>query len=251
MSLCLDHAVQVFGKAFAQGKSRTWPMTFLPHGRLWLLTDKPGKREPRLSEAIACGLTPSETLEELKTIQVPRLALCYVQESPKRDKATEAEFRAGGWKVFRNEPFFVRDLHEPIAPVEGHKILRVTDADLAERTAKAQRARPLTHLTTDDAPVRMYVCLKGKNVVGWVISVRSDDESTWVSNLHVREEFRRQGIGRALMSAMMEDDVRFGLRWSVLLSSQAGANLYPLVGYQQIGLLQIYMPIKASRQVSE
>ena len=226
-------------------------MTFLPHGRLWLLTDKPGKREPRLSEAIACGLTPSETLEELKTIQVPRLALCYVQESPKRDKATEAEVRAVVGKVFRNEPFFFRYLHEPMAPVDGHKILRVTDADLAERTAKAQRARPLTHLTTDDAPVRMYVCLKGKNVVGWVISVRSDDESTWVSNLHVREEFRRQGIGRALMSAMMEDDVRFGLRWSVLLSSQAGANLYPLVGYQQIGLLQIYMPIKASRQVSE
>ena len=219
-------------------------MTFEPHGRLWLLTDKPGKKEPRLSEAIACGLTPAETLEELKSVNVPRLALCYVQPEHKRDKAVEAEFRAGGWKVFRNEPFFVRDLHEPIAPVKGHKIVRVTDADLAERVAKAQRSRPLAHLTTDDAPVRMYVCLKGSMVVGWVSSVRSDDESTWVSNLHVREDFRRQGIGRALMTAMMEDDVRFGLRWSVLLSSQAGANLYPLVGYEQIGLLQIYMPIK-------
>jgi predicted acetyltransferase len=57
--------------------------------------------------------------------------------------------------------------------------------------------------------------------------------------MYVVKSHRRRGIARALMTAMLEDDARHGARHSVLLSSTAGSKLYPTVGYEQIGLLQL------------
>jgi predicted acetyltransferase len=52
---------------------------------------------------------------------------------------------------------------------------------------------------------------------------------------------RRRGIGTALLAKMLRDDRAHGARQSVLLASHAGALLYPHVGYEQIGMLLMFV----------
>jgi GNAT superfamily N-acetyltransferase len=81
--------------------------------------------------------------------------------------------------------------------------------------------------------------------IGWTRSIRTHDDCAWVAGLFVAKEHRRMGVGRSLLSAMLDDDARFGVRWSVLLASSAGAMLYPHLGYREQGLLAIFTPAKA------
>jgi GNAT superfamily N-acetyltransferase len=76
---------------------------------------------------------------------------------------------------------------------------------------------------------------------GWVSSIPVGDKA-WVSDLYVHEAFRGMGYGRALMSALLREDKEHRVRESVLLASVAGARLYPHLGYQRIGTLQIFCP---------
>ena len=61
------------------------------------------------------------------------------------------------------------------------------------------------------------------------------DDATWVSNRYVEPKYRCRGIGRSLLARMLRDDRARGATALILLSSHAGALLYPAVGYEQIG----------------
>ena len=115
---------------------------------------------------------------------------------------------------------------------------------MAARFGKATRSRPIPpqDLTTE-APFRQYVALDGERIVGWVRSVRALD-SAWVSDMYVLASHRRKGIGFALLTKMLRDDRAAGAKSSVLLSSHTGALLYPKAGYEQIGMLYIFVPRK-------
>ncbi|HUG12458.1 MAG TPA: GNAT family N-acetyltransferase [Opitutaceae bacterium] len=60
--------------------------------------------------------------------------------------------------------------------------------------------------------------------------------------LFVARVFRGQRVGRTLMSTMLQDDLAHGVESSVLLASGDGARLYPHVGYERIGTLQLFIP---------
>jgi predicted acetyltransferase len=60
--------------------------------------------------------------------------------------------------------------------------------------------------------------------------------------MYVKERFRRRGIARAMLSRMLRDDRAAGAIAAVLLSSHTGAMLYPVVGYEQIGTLLLFVP---------
>ena len=47
-----------------------------------------------------------------------------------------------------------------------------------------------------------------------------------------------------MLCRMLRDDRSGGARAGVLLSSHAGAKLYPLVGYEQIATLYLFTPRK-------
>jgi predicted acetyltransferase len=55
---------------------------------------------------------------------------------------------------------------------------------------------------------------------------------------------RRRGIARALLTRMLADDKAYGAQANILLSSYAGAKLYPTVGYEEIGELLMFAPPK-------
>ena len=64
--------------------------------------------------------------------------------------------------------------------------------------------------------------------------------------MYVAPEYRRRGIARVLLrsmlASMLADDRASGAQANVLLASHAGAKLYPVVGYRQIGTLFAFMP---------
>jgi GNAT superfamily N-acetyltransferase len=66
------------------------------------------------------------------------------------------------------------------------------------------------------------------NAEGGSLGTRAD--STWCANMLVKPSHRRRGIGSALLVKMLRDDRERGARKSVLLSSHAGALVYPRVG---------------------
>lgn len=90
----------------------------------------------------------------------------------------------------------------------------------------------------------------GETPVGWVRSVSTGSgpsagsDSRWVANLFVRSDYRRRGIGRSLMSAMLNEDAALGASYSALLASKTGALLYPQLGYELHGHLLVLVPPK-------
>ncbi|MES1147477.1 MAG: GNAT family N-acetyltransferase, partial [bacterium] len=92
---------------------------------------------------------------------------------------------------------------------------------------------------------RQYFVTHPTRAVGFVRSVPFQQDS-WVSDLFVVQSYRGQGYGRALMARLLRDDKKAGLRNSILLASRAGARLYPHVGYQLMGELQIFCPVKGA-----
>ncbi len=130
-------------------------------------------------------------------------------------------------------------------PPPDPRAVRARSAEHVARIAKAARMRPVTMgaADVDDAEIRLYeTSLDGENV-GWVRSIQAGPDA-WVSALNVRESARRQGLGTALMAALLHDDARLGRRSSVLLASCTGALLYPRLGYERMGTMLILMPIK-------
>jgi GNAT superfamily N-acetyltransferase len=65
-----------------------------------------------------------------------------------------------------------------------------------------------------------------------------------VANLFVDPDYRRRGIGKSLMSAMLDEDALSGVKYSALMASKTGALLYPHLGYEQTGLLLLFYPPK-------
>lgn len=240
----LELATEVFVRAFSLGKSFAHPYEVERVGRVWLMRDGPGRKEPRTQEWVGCQVPPAEILAAVRSFPPARHAICVIRAEDELDRQIRADFRGAGYRLLATEGFFVHDLVE--MPEEGPTdVRRVSDQELADRLAKAARRRQILpeHIGREDAPVRQYVALDGDEIVGWVKSV-SVCGATWCSNLYVQPSHRRKGVGGDLIGRMLEDDRAHGSRASVLLASHAGAMLYPGIGYRRIGELYVYVPAK-------
>lgn len=107
--------------------------------------------------------------------------------------------------------------------------------------AEARIPMPLAQASAKAALVRCHVALAGERIAGWVRSL-SIGEASWCDSLFVEPEFRRRGIGRALVAAMLRTDRTAGHGASVLAARHAGARLYAAVGYQTIGTILVFNP---------
>ena len=150
--------------------------------------------------------------------------------------------KAAGMRLRARQPLFLADPADAPRLRGPLKTVRITDEGQAAEIANLARARQVLseHLGRDDS-FRLYAAFDGRLPVGWVTSVPVGRDN-WVSNLYVDPDYRGQRIGRALMSKMLRDDHKYGVRASVLLASQAGARLYPHVGYRRTGTLLVFAP---------
>ena len=202
--------------------------------------------DPRNSEYVGMDADPSvmvDTAERDATAMKRgrKFALCAIYSDSEQMTSAEAVFRDRGYRLIVREPMFVHD--ETPKPLAAPTTVRhLTDTEELRRLAKQCRRRPMDpkDLSNLDPKIRAFIATDGEEILGWVKSIRCDDETTWVSDLFVRPEYRRQRLGTQLMTTMLFDDRERGFQKSVLLASHAGAALYPSLGYRQKGTLLLY-----------
>ncbi len=247
----LTNAVEVFVRGFAFTRSFTHPYLVERVGPLWVLRDAPRTRgNYRTEEWVSVDTAPATVDALARAGTRGGFAICALCARNAAPEALRDRFKALGYRLTTTEPLMVHDLQQiPVVPAPA-TIARVLDEPLAARLAKAARARQLTpSQLTVTAPLRQYVALVDAEVVGWVrsIVVHTGDDlgrapATWCTDMYVRPEFRRRGIGRALLSQLLHDDRAHGARQAVLLATHTGAKLYSTVGYEQIGTLLLFSP---------
>ena len=245
----IPRAIEAFVRGFTFTRSITHPYIGEQIGDIWVMRDAPRKgKSPRYrtEEWVAHAIAPREIDRTVRAHSRGRFTICTLCANDEPDQQMRTDYKRLGYRLNRTEPLMVHTLKDIPAFEQPARLERVTTLQMAERVNKAARSRQLlpAHLPGDDslqAPIRQYVALIDGEIVGRVASIVAGDD-TWVSNMFVTPEFRRRGIARALLSRMLRDDRAAGARQSVLLASHTGAKLYPIVGYQQIGILYIYTP---------
>jgi len=215
-------------------------------GPLTVLRDAPGrKRPPRLQSIMICEVAPAEAMKTVLSYDPTHWILCVFDGMDADHEAIKTTYKAFGYRLNIRFPVFVRDVKKEV-PKEATGVKRVTEQSDADAIGqiKGRKLLPPAAWLGDDPMVRIYAAYDGNKVIGWVQSVRATEVSNWVSDLFVVPEFRGRGVGKSLLHSMLREDQAHGVKNSSLLSSSDGRTLYPKVGYVQIGLMQIFAPIK-------
>ena len=237
----LETALEAFAHGICFTRSFTHPYLAERVEGLWVTRDAPRKSgRYRREEWISHGVVPEKVVRIIGRHTRGRYAICAICAAGESDESLRSGYRALGYRLGFTEPIMVHRLRRIPRFAPPTEIVRVLDPALANQVNTAVRRRQILpeHLTPD-APLRMYAALVDGDPVGWVSSIEVAG-ATWCANLYVKLEYRRRGIGRALMCRMLRDDRSHGSQLAVLAASHTGAMLYPLVGYEQIGTLYSY-----------
>ena len=243
----IEHAIEVFLRGFTFVRSATHPYLAERVGGVWVMRDEERRTgEYRNEEWVVYGVKPNDADEVARKHTRGRFELSVIHEVRKPDEDLRSGYRDLGYRLGTTEPLMVHRLKKIpnfTAPA-GVEIKRVLTAKMAARLAKTTKSRPiLAQDLQKDSRLRQYVAVMGEKIVGWVKSIEAGD-SRWCSHMRVLPNFRRRGIGRAMLCRMLRDDRSGGAKGGVLLSSHAGAKLYPIVGYEQIATLYLFTPRK-------
>jgi GNAT superfamily N-acetyltransferase len=240
-----EQAIEVFVRGFAFGRSFTHPFEVRKSGTMWVARDAPRRnpRHYRVEEWIAYDIPPRDIDRLARHGARSRFFVCMMLRDGQHDAPIRADFRCMTYRLLRIEPFMLHRLSRIPRFTCPFRIERVRSEAQASRLAQAARTRQVLreHLGDPRSVLRQYVALDGDEPIGWLRSI-TVATSGWCSNVYVKPGYRRRGIGRAMLARMLRDDRAAGLKRSVLLASQAGARLYPVVGYEPIGRLLIYAP---------
>jgi GNAT superfamily N-acetyltransferase len=238
MALSLSEAIEVFVHSFSQVKSQTYPYLPCQVGNLWVMRDDPPRTKERKIEVIAHGITPQETTEAIKGAGLGWHFLCHIHRPDEDFQDIRNQYKQDGYRAISTEWLFIHDLQAiPVLDSDPQPRQIQDQAEwntIPMRSKQSMKLRPST---------RLFSVWDETTDYGWVRSVPYKD-SAWVSNLYVHEPVRGKGYGRALMSKLLISDRENGVKQSVLLASSDGARLYPHLGYQQIGILQMFCPVK-------
>lgn len=243
----VDRAIEVFARGFAFTRTFTHPFEARRIGPAWVIRDSPRKRadDYRREEWVAHGVAPQDLHELARKHTRGRYCLCPIRDSNEPDAPLRAAYKSLGYRLGSTEPMMAHRLARIPRLPEPFTVQRVLTQELADRLAEAAgRRQILAAYLAPNAPLRQYVALDGATPIGWARSVTIDD-ATWISNVHVHPSYRRRGVGRSLLCRLLRDDREHGIRHSVLLSSHTGALLYPTVGYELIGELLLYTPVRS------
>ncbi len=242
----LEVAIQTFMHGFCCARSLTHPYEIHRAERLWVMRDAPRtKGEARTSEYVAYQIPAPEVAMILRRGPQERFALCVIHAIEENAETIKRAFKAEGFRLLRTEPIFVHALPESPSFKAAFEIRRIRTQDEADRIAKASRSRQiLSQHLVEASPLRLYAAWDGERPIGWVRSISTDFASTWISNLYVKTAYRRQGLAKALLSTLLTEDRALGYPCSVLTASHLGAQVYPSAGFEQIGLLQLFSPVK-------
>jgi GNAT superfamily N-acetyltransferase len=240
----LAKAIEVFVNGFGTVRSRTHPSIASCERDVWLMEDGPRKSgNRRKSEAVNWKLTPAAAIENVRSRTDHWTFLSDVRQTEAEAAEAKAEYKRLGYRPLKTEWMYFHDLKDIPAPgpIEIRKVLT---AEARDAMRIFMGAHPWSLETLTEGEVILYGAYDDEGqILGNVSSVRVGAHS-WVSDLFVHEDARRQGVGSALMSTLLRGDQDRGVERNVLLATKAGANLYPVIGYQSLGILQIFCPAR-------
>jgi len=236
--MTLETAIEISVRAFSEGKSYSCPYLLDRVDGLWVMHDPPGKRYPRKTEVMSVGLRPEETVARVRKLSLGWHFLCHIHPPEESFNDIRRAYKSLGYRAIATEWVFASDLsHVPIKESEPPVRLIRTQAEfdsVKQVAARKRKFRPRW---------RLYGVWDDDREYGWVASVPVG-ENNWVFGLEVFPEYRGRGFGTALMSKLLQDDMALGVKTSVLIASSDGARLYPHLGYEKIGVLQMFCPVK-------
>lgn len=234
----LNAAIEVFVKAIAKAKSQYGPYFCSRLGEMWVLHDDPQRKDPRKTEVVTSGKASASVVDEIQRAGLGWHFLCDIQGNGFDFEGRRSEYKALGYRAMTTEWMFVHDLIK-VPEFDSSPPVRIVTSQ-AEANGIPQIAKHKLKLQPGS---RDFWIWDERRDYGAVRSLDIGD-CGWVQGLHVHRDVRRRGYGKALMSALLQSDASLGRTRSVLLASTAGSKLYPLVGYRQIGVLQMFCPIR-------
>lgn len=235
-------AIDAFLRGYCAEKSRTHPYEPALVEGVWVMRDAPRRsaRDYRKEEWIAYDIDPARVDRVARQHTRGRFFIGAVHGADEPDEPLRSAYKRLGYRLLVTEPLFRHRLERIPRTPAPVAIRRLRTRAMAEQFAKATRSRPIPpeHLGPS-APFRQYIAIDDGQLVGWVRSVDAGS-STWCTDMLVQPSHRRRGIGASLLAKMLRDDRTRGASQSVLLSSHAGALLYPRLGYEHIGGLLMF-----------
>ncbi|HEY0868227.1 MAG TPA: GNAT family N-acetyltransferase [Fimbriimonas sp.] len=240
--LGIDRALGVFAKGFCFTRSYSHPYESVALGPMRLLRDQGNPRTPRAAEVVVNGTPAAEAAGLIRQARLGRHFVCAYASSDGDAKAVKEDWKGQAYRLLGTETLMAVRLDDHLALPQASGVELVDSKVGCEALAKAAGSRQILscHLGRPDL-IRAYVARDGDALVGWVRSVVCDRDG-WVSNMYVRPDCRRRGIGSSLLARMLEDDRAQGLEHSILLASAAGTKLYPHLGYETLGRLLVFCP---------
>ncbi len=241
----------MFCDGFSFTRSGTHPYLANRVGDLFVMHDGPRKRasDYRRAEIVVAGSPVDAVLDGIGELrrdrdELKRYALCVITPTMAICDATKEAYKSRGFRLLGTEPMMVaRAEMAPKLSTDAH-VYCVSDQTAANRVSEAAGTKLLRPGDFNEQPiVRLYAADLDSQPIGWVRSIQREPKLAWVAGMYIKPEFRRRGIAKALLSKMLEDDVRHGVEFSVLLASHTGAKLYPALGYEQIGMLHAFSPV--------
>jgi GNAT superfamily N-acetyltransferase len=240
----IERALEIFARGFCFTRSFTHPYLAERVGPLWVMRDGPRKKNDyRNEEWIAFRVPPAKADRIARSKTRGRFVICAIRSIDETDEPLRAAYKSMGYRLTTTEPLMIHRLKRIPrldAPAAIERVTTIEQADALNKAARSRQVLP-DHLV-EDAPLRQYIARSDDGqIAGWVRSIVAGD-GTWVSNMYVEPAHRRRGIGRAMLARMLRDDRALGATLSALLASHTGAMLYPVVGYEQLGELLLFVP---------
>ena len=243
--MSIDRCIEVFAKGLAFTRSFTKPCIASEIEGAWWLRDDPSLRVRQRNDewitpfSIDAGILDRLARESTKG----GFTVSAVTTNAEEEVLLRARFRKLGYRLWRTEPLMTRStVKTPRIETIANVRLVETNAIPSRRT-NAQGGSTISGNLWKGSPVRCHVAMLHDQVAGWARSISVND-SSWCDSMFVEPEFRRRGIGRALVVTMLRADRAAGLMASVLAARHTGAKLYSTVGYQTAGAVLVLTPAK-------
>ena len=233
--ISLERALEVFVHGYCAGRSRTWPYLGSQHGHVWVLQDAEGRKEKRKTEVVTKS-APNQAVAQIQQLNLGWHFIADIAEDENDIESRKRAYSELGYRKISTEWMYAHGMRNlpAFASTPAPQFIESQDAlaNVPSYSGDKNRWR---------SEADQFVVWDGAIRIGEVSSV-AVGEDAWISNLYVQDEYRSRGFGKALMSAVLHHDAARGIRNSVLLATKAGSRIYPSLGYQLIGLMQIFCP---------
>jgi ribosomal protein S18 acetylase RimI-like enzyme len=233
-------------RGFARLERGVHPVLELASGPVrFLRWPETGRRGAEFSEEFfALDLDPAEVLAAVGAAQPGPDHL--IAEIAARTKPATDAYLAAGYEFGSEEPLMMAELTDDNsrprpgapAPVPVRSMTEVEQI-LAAQAAVGYPARPFSQALLDDSQVSIRAIFVDGSfaAIGKLAIVESGG---YITDVQTMPDYRREGLGEAIMRRLHADALAAGLSRTVLTSTAMARPLYERLAYRQVATVTIY-----------